>query len=212
MGALCVFWPLTCSPSPQCHPAETVTPGSKSKLNLILIHLIEEPDLKVETVFDLLQGMGRKDYGCLSYLGATERKGSFAFFFPIFCYSFFFPSTWCFPLNHCGQGRRSQHNQTVINPWLDFHSPYVFQQDFCSYSKLSAHSMYCTILEYYLGFCDSSGSLSHPNAWPWREFLSHHMLDSGATRWVCTSGTLQDSLLGLSIKLLCYYLQILSPD
>lgn len=44
-----------------CHPAESVTPGSKSKLNLILIHLIEEPDPKVEAVFDLLQGIGRKD-------------------------------------------------------------------------------------------------------------------------------------------------------
>ena len=61
--------PSRALPSLLCHPAESVTPGSKSKLNLILIHLIEEPDPKVEAVFDLLEGMERKDYGCLSYLG-----------------------------------------------------------------------------------------------------------------------------------------------
>lgn len=81
-----------------CHPAENVTPGSKSKLNLILIHLIEEPDPKVEAVFDLLQGMGRKDYGWLSYLGAMERNGAFClllskFFFSHSCPPCFSPQT-----------------------------------------------------------------------------------------------------------------------
>lgn len=78
--------PLTCSPSLLCHPAESVTTGSKSKLNLILIHLIEEPDPKVEAVFDLLEGMERKDYGCLSYLGTikSEREGLFPPSFPPF--------------------------------------------------------------------------------------------------------------------------------
>lgn len=85
MGALCVFFPLTCSPR--------VTPGSKSKLNLILIHLIEEPDPKVRAVFDLLQGMGRKDYGWLSYLGAWEKWGLLP---PFLLVSFSFLNLWVF--------------------------------------------------------------------------------------------------------------------
>ena len=44
-----------------CHPAESVTTGIKSKLNLILIRLIEHPDLKVGAVFDLEEGRGVKD-------------------------------------------------------------------------------------------------------------------------------------------------------
>ncbi len=44
---------LTCSFSLPCFPTENVTMGSKSKLDLILIRLIEEPNPKVEGGFDL---------------------------------------------------------------------------------------------------------------------------------------------------------------
>lgn len=118
---VCVFWSLTCSPSPLFHSAEIVTPGSKSKLNLILIHLIEKPDPKVQAVFDLMQGMERKDYGCLSYLDTTEKKGTFASFFPSFISSslffpYFFPSTWFFPL----KPSRTRREESVQSGWQNF--------------------------------------------------------------------------------------------
>lgn len=44
---VCVLAPHVLS---LCHPAENVTLGSKSKLNLILIHLIEEANPQVESL------------------------------------------------------------------------------------------------------------------------------------------------------------------
>ena len=76
LGGLCVFGP----PHALCLPAmPPCREGFKSKLNLILIHLIEEPDLEAEAVFDLVEGTGAKRLGLLKLLRCyREKEGGFA--------------------------------------------------------------------------------------------------------------------------------------
>lgn len=96
-----MLWHSCASAFLLCNRPKIIIRKKPSKLNLKLIHLIEEQDLKAEVVFDQPQSWGEKGLNLVKLLKCfREKEGSFCLFFQFYFFHF-----TAFILVHSKSGR-----------------------------------------------------------------------------------------------------------